>query len=535
MNKVKKLLTLDQLVKFCSENNFNKFSSKDTGYTLSVQVPGCLSFSEVEDDSLLFVRVKVCHTDLNRNSSYISEENMKKAMPTLKYKPLLASIIKNEETGELDFNGHDMEIIESENGEFEINYIEKQVGAFTSDEPYLEYDKENDKTYVIATAAIPRDYTETASIIERKNGTKVSCELQIDSMSYNVKEKYLELEDFIFTGVACLGEHVGEGMLGSRADIVDFSTENNSIKFEEDSHLIQIIQELKESLDNYTKAFNAENTAGKEDTALKLVEEMEVTENEEVVVEETAATEEEVTVEMEEATAEEEVTEVEAEAETDEPSEEAVVENDEPKEDSVEFTVTHNGESKTFSVSLNDKLAAMYNLISETYSELDNEWYDINMYDEEKYVEMYGYFTGRNYRQSYKVKNDNYTLIGDRVEVYKKYMTQDEINTLESLKANYAELEQYKASKEAEEAHAERMSVLADYSTIETTDEFKALVENIDSYSVEEISEKADAIVGKYARQGMQFSFEEKKSTAKKIGIVNKEPKNPKSYAGLFD
>lgn len=522
MNKVKKLLTLDQLVKFCSENDFNKFSSKDTGYTLSVQVPGYLSFSNIEDNSLLFVRVKVCHTELNRNSSYISEENMKKAMPTLKYKPLLASIIKNEETGELDFNGHDMEIVEGENGEFEINYIEKQVGAFTSDEPYLEYDKENDKTYVIATAAIPRDYTETASIIERKNGTKVSCELQIDSMSYNAKEKYLELEDFIFTGVACLGEHVGEGMLGSRADIIDFSTENNSIKFEEDYRLIQIMQELKESLDNYTKAFNAENTAGKEDTALELVEEMEVTENEEVVVDETTATEEEVTIEMEEATAEEEVTEVEAEAETDEPSEEAVVEE-----------VNEEKFVKSFEISHDDIRFALYNLLSD-YETADNEWYFITSVYDDHFV--YENWDGNVvYGQKYIKENDNISLDGDRYNLHKELLTDSEYVELQNMRANYAELEQYKASKEAEEAHAERMSVLADYSTIEATDEFKALVENIDSYSVEEISEKADAIVGKYARQGMQFSFEEKKSTAKKIGIINKEPKNPKSYAGLFD
>ena len=231
MGNVKKLLTLEQLAKFCEDNNFLTFNSKDSGYTLSVQVPGDLVFAEdKEDDSLMFVRVKVCHTLLNRNKSFISEDNMKKAMPTLKYKPLLASIVEDA-NGELDFNGHDMNIVEDEDGNTSIEYIEKQVGTFTNDDPYLEYDEKNDKTYVIATAAIPRDYTKAAEIIERKNGTKVSCELQIDSMSFNAKEKYLELIDFIFTGVACLGESVKEGMAGSRLDIIDFSTQNNSLKY----------------------------------------------------------------------------------------------------------------------------------------------------------------------------------------------------------------------------------------------------------------------------------------------------------------
>ena len=120
--KIKKLLTLEQLVQFCEQNKFYAFSAKDTGYTLSVQVPGNLNFSDKEDEDLLYTTVKVCHTLLNRNGSYISENNMKKAMPTLKYKPLLASIVEDE-NGELDFNGHDMDI----NDDGTINYIEKQI------------------------------------------------------------------------------------------------------------------------------------------------------------------------------------------------------------------------------------------------------------------------------------------------------------------------------------------------------------------------------------------------------------------------
>ena len=63
-----------------------------------------------------------------------------------------------------------------------------------------------DKTYVVATAAIPEEYTKTADIIRAKGGTtKVSCELSIYSMSFNAKEKYLELEDFRFNGCTLLG------------------------------------------------------------------------------------------------------------------------------------------------------------------------------------------------------------------------------------------------------------------------------------------------------------------------------------------
>ena len=44
MAKIHKILTLDQLIKFCEDNKFYNFNSKDSGYTLSVQIPGQLSF-----------------------------------------------------------------------------------------------------------------------------------------------------------------------------------------------------------------------------------------------------------------------------------------------------------------------------------------------------------------------------------------------------------------------------------------------------------------------------------------------------------
>ena len=92
MAKIHKILTLDQLIKFCEDNKFYDFNSKDSGYTLSVQIPGQLSFDSDSTQGLLFTKVKTCHTLLNRNGSYVSEDNMKNAMPSLKYRPLLGYI-----------------------------------------------------------------------------------------------------------------------------------------------------------------------------------------------------------------------------------------------------------------------------------------------------------------------------------------------------------------------------------------------------------------------------------------------------------
>lgn len=544
MGNVKKLLTLEQLAKFCEDNNFLTFNSKDSGYTLSVQVPGDLVFAEdKEDDSLMFVRVKVCHTLLNRNKSFISEDNMKKAMPTLKYKPLLASIVEDA-NGELDFNGHDMNIVEDEDGNTSIEYIEKQVGTFTNDDPYLEYDEKNDKTYVIATAAIPRDYTKAAEIIERKNGTKVSCELQIDSMSFNAKEKYLELIDFIFTGVACLGESVKEGMAGSRLDIVDFSTQNNSLKYEEDTNLIEVMTKLTEALNNNIKAY-AENTSRKEDNPVADVELME--ENVQEVTEEVATMEET----SEETQPTEEVTEVESTEETEvtpEEVEESAKENMEETEAealadefSVKFSMTNGEETREFSLSLTDKLYAMSALVNETYGELDNDFYDVNVYEDEKFVEMYGWFTGKAYRQSFKIKKDSYQLVGDRIEVYARYLSDDEIKALDKMKSDFAELQNTYAEKvellEKYESEPDKMEILnsTKYGYVADTKEFNELRENHFDLSVDEVTAKANEILLSYAESGsLKFTADEgHKENFRQIPYVKAEKKTGR-YGNLF-
>ena len=193
----KKIMTLDNLYKFFVEQNqsFN-FSVKESGQPIVVTSNG--HFAEEQDDmpGMLKLKLKNCHIDTNRNGSHISKENMEKAMPTLKYRPILAYIHELPD-GTKDFYAHNVEFEEDENGDMQVVYLEKQVGCFTADDPWLEYDEEMDKTYVMAYAVIPEEYTEAADIVRRKNGTKVSTELVINELSYNAKEKYLDLTKYV--------------------------------------------------------------------------------------------------------------------------------------------------------------------------------------------------------------------------------------------------------------------------------------------------------------------------------------------------
>ena len=204
-----------------------------------------------DNDFTTWTKFKVNHLYENRNKSYISEEAQLEALPSLHYRPVLAAITTLSD-GTTDFTSHAMEFDDEGN----ITYIEQPIGVFVNPEGYhLEYDKEHDKTYVIADAVIYNDYCAPAcEIIQRKQGSKVSCELSISELSFDTKDKVLHLDKFRYNGVTCLGtdpiteKPVEEGMEGARLDIADFSEENNSLFTNTEEKLLKVIQSLQETL-----------------------------------------------------------------------------------------------------------------------------------------------------------------------------------------------------------------------------------------------------------------------------------------------
>ena len=527
---VKNMLTIDDLYKFFVEQNKNvNFNVKETKTPIILSVPGMFAKEEDGMPGLLKLKLKVCHTELNRNGSFISKDNMEKNMPTLKYRPILAYIHELED-GTKDFYAHNMEIVENENGESEINYIEKQVGCFTADDPWLEYDENMDKTYVMAYSVIPEQYTDAADIIRRKNGSKVSCELVINELSYNAKEKYLDLIDFYFSGCTLLGcdergNEIGEGMLGARADIADFCHKEPVLTYHE--KLIETLEKLNVTLEG----FNKKSEEGGD-------EEMDNFENE--VVEEVVEAEvEEVVVEINDA----EETEVVEETETEETS--ASEDGDEVEE---EFEEEHVEEkfTKTFTVELShdDIRYALYNLIAQ-YEEEDNEWYGIrSVYD--SYFIMQGWCNNKLYKVAYSVDGENVSLEGERQEVFELIVTESEKIAIEKMRENYADLEEkYNALKEfkdnydASELKSQKDAIFAkaEYTILSDNDEFKALVADAEKFSVEEIESKAKSIFADHVIKSGTFSAPVVETkNVKTIGLnFNAKGKKSGPYGNLFN
>lgn len=746
----KKLLTVDDLVMFCKMNNLARFSSKESGYPLAVQVPATFEVEDVSDDNhrgMLRLKFRILHDGLNRNGSFVSRQAANKASSTIADRPIMASIHQLDD-GTWDFESHEMEIIENDEGKKEINYIEKQVGSFSSEKPFWEHDDELDRDYLCAYGYIAEEYTKAADIIRAKDGwTKNSCELVIEELAYNVKEKAIEFKAFYISASTLLGKRddgtpIGEGMLGSRADIVDFSIQNNSV-FAQNEQVIKLLSELNEKIDglNINEKFSRKeepnsvkvttNTKdvkttlsgvqfdgaddggmdyydpetgddatgetngetggdnngepGNNDNPLDPIsddpqtdpQEPEVTEPspedvaaaeavtntidglsdsssaadvaaaraaydalsedaKSLVTQETlnkltaqetrianqeaadavialidaltdsssaadvaaaraaydALTEAQKSLissaeldklvaqekRIEDQTAADEVTAL-ITALTDESSvddihaartaydaltedqkalissetlahleeQEARIAGDdyvtddgsEKKKKTSGFSVSviRGGAVKTFSVSLQEKIEALFTLVNDTYSEADNDLYDVIVYEDTKECVMCGWFTGKSYRQSYQVKKGSYSLTGDRVAVKAIYVTDEEEKTLDSIRSNYSAIETELASFKSE---PEKINILQAecYAQIADTDAFKKLCDQSVhfSMSVDEVQAAADKILLEFAKQNPIHTDAAKKTFGTRMfgNAMTKQSGKKSRYGNTF-
>lgn len=555
----KKILTLEDLVKFCEQQNFAKFSSAESGYQLCVTVPAKFEKDDSDDSQMLFADVILCHTGENRNHSSLTEKAAKRCLSSIAYKPVLANFAEFD--GDWDFTSHDIEIDDDGN----YYYIERQVGCFTADKATLD-DEEDDKgrKYIHAKVAIPREYTKAAEIIERKNGTKVSAELAVNEMSYNAEEHLLYLDDVEVMGVTLLGrdpetgEEVGEGMEGARLDIADFSMQNNSVIANQQDKLIESLDKLTTMLANFNinPAESGElkeggNLVNKFEELLeqygKTVEDIDF-EYDNLTDEELEAKFAEVFGESAgegeddpEPTSDDDDTAEEDFANEEQDNEEDNGENAEFNEENVddnrrEFSVTCGESVRNFAVSMSEVLAAMSELVNNTYSETDNDYYSVDVYESEKSVVMVGWWSGKAYKQSYKVRNDVYTLTGDRVAVKPVYLTADEEAKLDDMRSNYSLISEKLAKYESE---PQKVAILEsdDYANVADVEAFVELKkqENHFDLSVDEVTEKANQILLDYAKHNnIKFSDDsEKKSVGQKKLPVGSKRKSSR-YGNLF-
>ena len=559
----KRLMTLTDLYAYFSSQNVDQtFSCKgNKEEEIVVQVGGTMKFSkENATEGMYPARVQLNFIGDNLNGSRIEMKAQKEALSSSKFRPLLAYI--HEVDGEPQFYGHNMH----KDDEGNIVYDEVPVGVII-EEAHIEHDDEYDKDFAVADAYVWEAYSRAPEILERDGETNCSVELCIREMSYSVQAKVLVLDDFYYSGCTMLGmddegNKVDPAMPGSNVTLKDFSAKNADYSNEK---VIESLDEIKQILSN----FNIQNLkeGGKPVKFEELLEKYGKT-AEDVIFEHENMSDEELEVAFAEAFAEDEgdegdtaeeapasenpdadpePTEDENAEEGDVSTENESVDNTETTEEvedefALKFTVSGKDITKEFSISLSDKIYAMLSLVNETYGELDDDFYDVDVYEEDKLVVMHGYWSGKHYRQSFKTKKDIYQLVGDRVEVFAQYLTNDEIATLDNMRGNYSVIEEKLAQAEDTvakyEAEPEKVELLHSeaYSQITDSEEFKKLMEK-DVYfdmSIEELTAKADALLLDFAKNNkLEFSAHpEKKQFSLQHTITGK--KKPSRYGNLF-
>lgn len=554
----RKFYTIDDLYKFCKDNRFEFFSSEQQGAPLVVQSLGTFEANDTDDNGLMKVKLKSCHTGKNRNKSGITDDVMNKYKHTFKGRPILGAIYKTD-TGEYEFRAHDMEIVETDDGT-DIEYIEQPIGVISqTDEPYLEYDKDEDKNYLMVNGTIFSDYSRAAEILERRKTCKCSVEIAVEELSYNCDEDYLSIDKFRFSGVTILGyeqdgvTEIQEGMKGSKITIEDFSINKNSM-FSVDcqNKLIETLEKLNMTLESFNNTTNSEKGGEKVMNKFEELLEKYGKTADEVTFEYENLSDEELEVAFKEAFEEvgtEADTEVEAEVDTemvseDEGADETVVEEvtaeaviEEPEEaEVVETIAVEEGFTLQYKLSHDDIRSALYSLLAADSEDGYYYTWIVEVYDNEFIYQ--DYLEDKFYRQNYSKDGDSVSLGESKVEVFNEWLSKDERDALETLKADYAVLKSFKESYEADKLKAEKDAIFAreEYSVLVDDEEFKALMNEAEKCSVEEVETKLKSIFADHVIKTGTFSAKnDSENNSKTIGFnFGAKSKKTGAYGDLF-
>ena len=425
------------------------------------------------------VKIYVQGVGKNRNGSYMSKENIEKALPTLNYCPVVGHIIEytdNDGNKRRYIGGHDYEI--DDNWEFKNLTVPYGVVVENSYDWETVNEYGTDVEYLTANAILwTGRYPELKECIYSDDTWfNQSMEINIGEGKYRPLDEdsnYTEFLEWDYSALCLLGkadenstnghtdssEHTEPCFISSRVLPVEFE------KSEFEMIMTEMKQKLSQCFDNQSsnsEVDNKDKIDGKED---------EVVENEkEEVIETVEEVNEESTEEVVENTTEE-TRDAELNEDTNTESENEEVQEDETVvEASVEETV-----EETVEMSELDSLKAEY----------------------------------EEYKNSHSHTNEEFD-----------------------------ELQRYHDNAEFEKIHAERETMLSDekYSVLAENEAFAELKKNMDNYSLADLEKEAKVIFADYVSSVGTFSMNDsnKKSTSKIRFSMKKDTGKTKAYSTLF-
>ena len=541
-------MSIDELYEFCLKNNFAHFSSNEFGKELMVRMNGNFEKSLKDEDkhkeSLTPFVSRAFHDHVNLNKSEISEEAFNENLPSANFRPILAHITTNSDN-ELDFGSHDYYVTTDKDGNDKVVYEEQPIGVIDGSKTTIEYDEDSEVNRAVLHGYLYDEYCQDAiDILNRRGTVDCSVELCIRELSFNTQNKTMSLDDFYVSGLTLLSKDVMPGMAGSNFKIEDFAVGTESLSFDKNDKLIELLESLNEKLSNFNKS---------EQTSVQKLSKEGGNENRmfEKLLEKYGKTAEDITFDYAELS-DEELEAKFAEMFEDDNSDDG--KSGEPSNDNegdgdgnTEPEGTSDGEGednqnftklvRTYEISHEDTRYALYNLLA-PYEESDNDYYYISsVYD--NYFVYEGWCTDKIYRQEYVKDGDNISFDGERIELFRELLTASEKAELESMRSNYEALVEYKANAEKNELHAQKESILADekYSVLSDNEAFVELQKNMDNYSLEDLEKEAKVIFADHVASVGTFALnnDEKKQTSKKLfGNPNTKKSKASRYGDLF-
>lgn len=538
----KKIMTIDELYSFCLKNNFSKFNSKDFGDELSVEMHGNFEKQKKTDDRLVegmtpFVS-NAFHDHVNLNKSNIEENIFKENVPSSNLRPILANIKLDEETNELDFGSHDFHIEKvtsvDENGnkvEVEkIIYDEQPIGVIDGSRTNIEYDKDAKVNRAVLHGYLFDEYCSDAiDILNRRGTVDCSIELCIRTMSFDGKNKVLNLDDFYVSGLTLLSAKTKPGMAGSNFKIEDFSSCDTKVSFSNEEKLIELLERIDKKLSNFDNK-NPKEGGNEKNMFEKLLEKY-------------GKTIEDITFEYEGLSDEELEAKFSAEFEED-----------------TSTSTSSDGEDNSNTSNTNDKYELFNKLFEISFDEIkyalnslcsiyrnDSEWCYVHTVYEDYFI-MQDWDSDKYYKQSYQKDGDNVSLSGERIEMFAMLLTESEKISVEEMRSNYAALKEFKENAEKNELHSQKEELINSekYSILAEKNEngeyantaFAELVKNMDNYSLTDLETQIKVIHSDYISEHSNFSANkpvENKTVSMKM-FANPNTKKTKSsrYGDLF-
>ena len=449
----------------------------------SINLPVTYEVSDYVDDRFKKVKIWIAHTGENLNYSIFTKESLEKMSETLPYVPIVGYIEKNEED-ENDFSDH-RNSITIKDGDVNIEYMCHAYG-FIPEGAKSSFEIRDGKEWLVGEGYLWTKFEKSVDIFSNSNNSK-SQSMEIDNIDGFIdNEGRVNVDNARFSALCILGDNVAPGMQGSTIEMFNA----NSVKDEIKEMVYEFSKKGDKSLEKDTKE-KVDEFVEEKDKEVKTDAKKAKTDSDK------KDTEEKVEDVKKNAKKEDEEAKTKSKDEKDEDKKKFVEEDEEDTEDGEGVEIEDDKEKKfqlVFEISHEDIRRSLYSSIA---SDDKDEWnWIIEIFDDHFIYQHENYKDGKLddkfYDVKYTVEND-YVSIGEKVEVFSKFLTKEEFdkidadrNRVEELETELTTLKEFKAEKET----ADKMEILETYSEKLSEEKFKEFSEGIANFEAKDLEKE---------------------------------------------